>query len=496
MKKIFLIIFCFSASYASAQLVQTTETEVKLQGKMIDASWAFVATQYEKAEKMYIEIIDKTPKNAAAHYELARTYCAQKLYDKAIQSAKQAVDLEKSNTWYKLLLGDIFQHQGKFKEAAVLYEALTKLEPHNADFYFAWAECLALNGEKQKAIKAFENLEKKTGFDEDIHRQKHILYLELGDTKKAEKELQKMIDNEPTNTEFYHVLAGFYKQIGDNAKELEVYQRIVSMSPSDERANVALLNINRTQKQNAAGSTNLKTLFENRGISLDTKVKELIPIINKVAETNDGTMANAGIELVKILETQYPEDAKVYAIYGDFLYHSKRKKEALAMYEKTIKINPNVFSVWENRFDIQYELQEYDALAKSTENALDYFPNQANVHYFMGLAHIAKQKYDDATAAFEQVLMMSGKSSLLKTKGNTGLAKVQVKLKKLDAAKQYLTKVEALGADNFPDWLETTGDVAALNNDLNTAISFWQKAKEKGANSEVLNKKISDRKYE
>jgi tetratricopeptide (TPR) repeat protein len=494
--KIFVFI-CLSASCDDilAQPGSMTETEVKEQGKMIDASWAFVATQYDKAEKLYKEILDKNPKNAAVYYELARTYCALKQYDKAMQNAKQASDLEKTNTWYKQLLGEIFQNDGKFKEAAALYEALTKIEPLNEVFYFEWAECLALSGEKTKAIKAFDLLEKRTGFDEDISRQKHVLYLELGDAKKAEKELAKMIENEPTNIDFYHLLAGFYKQIGEKAKEQDVYQRIINIAPADERANIALAAVSKNQGNNDVYFSQLKTLFQNKGISLDAKIKELIPYANKVAATNDVALANSAIDLVKILETIHPDEAKVTAIYGDFLYYSNKKQEALAQYQKTVKLNGAVFPVWEQILDIQAENQDNDALLKTTEAALDYFPNQATIYYYAGVGNYGKKNFAEATTAYEQAIMMSGKNNRVKVNALTGLAKTQLKQQKTDAAKATLAKAQPLGADASPMWLETSGDAAALSNDADTALSFWQKAKEKGAKSSNLDKKIIEKKY-
>ena len=494
--KIF-IFTCLSMSYhfILAQPGSMTEAEVKEQGKMIDASWAFVATQYDKAEKLYKEILDKNPKNAAVYYELARTYCALKQYDKAMQYAKQAVDLEKPNTWYKQLLGEIFFKDGKFKEAATLYEALTKIEPRNEAFYFEWAECLALSGEKVKAIKAFDLLEKRTGFDEDISRQKHVLYLELGDSKKAEKELSKMIENEPTNIDFYHLLAGFYKQIGDKTKEQEVYQRIISISPTDERANIALAAVSKNQGNNEVYFSQLKTLFQNKGISLDAKIKELIPYANKVAATNDVALANSAIELVKILETVHPDEAKISAIHGDFLYHSNNKKEALLQYQKTVKLNAAVFPVWEQILDIQAESQDFTALLKSTEAALDYFPNQATIYYYVGVGNYGKKNFVEAANAYEQAILMSGKNNRVKVNALTGLAQTQLKQQKIDAAKVTLTKAQPLGADASPMWLETSGDAAALSKDVDNALVFWQKAKEKGAKSNILDKKITEKKY-
>ena len=490
----FHLFFAFLYVVVNAQPGSTTESEVKEQAKMIDASLAFVSTQYEKAEKLYLEILDKNPRNDAARYELARTYCALKNYDKALQNAKLAGELDKKNSWYGQLLGDIYKSSGKFQEAASIFESLTRLEPSNEQFYFDWAECLSLSGEKIKAVKAFEQLEKRSGFDEHISRQKHVLYLELGDQKKAEKEIQKMINNEPDNIEFYHLLAGYYRQIGDKNSEQATYQRILSVAPNDSKANLAIAAQSKSSQSDTDYLSSLRTLFQNKEIALDAKIKELIPYVAKIADKSDTLLAAKAIELVQILDQVHPNEAKVYSIYGDLLYYSDKKDEALTQYQKTIKLNGAVFPVWEQIFEILRLKRDFDGLLNSAEKALDYFPNQAAIYYYQGTAYFEKQKYAEACTAFEQSIVMSGKNTFNKVNALVELSKAQMKLSKMELARSNLMKAQSLGGENSAEWLETFGDFSARNNDLETALTYWIKAKEKGSKSATLDKKISEKK--
>lgn len=481
--------------FAQAQPLKFSEKEVRLQGEFIDGAMFQSLEKYEKAEQIYLGVIEKDPKNATANYELARVYGAQKKHEKAIINAKNAVGLDKTNTWYKLLYAEILSNFGKHKEAAELYEALVKIEPTNEYYYYEWAESLGASGNKEKAVKAFEQLEKKTGVDEDISRQKHVLYLELGDNKKAEKELEKLVYNFPEKTEFLHLLAGFYKQIGDKEKEIATYKRVLSVSPSDGKASLALAANNKSGNNKEADYlASLKPIFSNKEIALDIKIKELIPFATKVANTNDRTTADACLDLVKILAETNPEEAKVFAIYGDFLYHSGRPKEALEQYKKTVKLNANVYTVWEQIFQIENEQKDFDALLKSTENALELFPNQANVFYFNGLANLEKQKINDAINSLEQATMMAGKNNRLRVDAFFLLGKANYSIKKYDIAKENLLKTLTIGGENNPILLDLLGNVYFQTNDVENAVAMWQKSKIKGSKSPILDKKIADRK--
>jgi tetratricopeptide (TPR) repeat protein len=493
--KLFSLISIAFPLFIQAQPLKFSEKEVRLQGAFIDGAMFQSLEKYEKAEEIYLGVIEKDPKNATANYELARVYGAQKKYEKALLNAKNAVNLDKTNTWYKLLYAEILGNFGKHKEAAELYEALVKIEPTNEYYYYEWAESLGASGNKEKAIKAFEQLEKKTGVDEDICRQKHVLFLELGDNKKAEKELEKLVYNFPENTDFLHLLAGFYKQIGDKEKEVATYKRVLSVSPSDGKASLALAALSKSGNNKEADYlAALKPIFSNKEIALDVKIKELIPFATKVANTNDRTTADACLELVKTLSEIHPEEAKVFAIYGDFLYHSGRPKEALVEYKKTVKLNANVYTVWEQIFQIENEQKDFDALLKSTETALELFPNQANVFYFNGLANLEKQKVNDAISSLEQAKMMAGKNNRLKLDVLFLLGKSNYSAKKYDVAKENLLQTLNIGGENNAGILDLLGNAYFQTNDTENAVAAWQKAKIKGSKSPVLDKKIADRK--
>jgi tetratricopeptide (TPR) repeat protein len=492
--KFFALMFVFPV-FSQAQPIKISEKEVKLQGQFIDGAMAQSLEKFEKAEQIYSDILQIDAKNATANYELARVYGATKKHDKALQSAKNAVDLDKNNPWYKLLYADILRFFSKHKEAAAIYESLVKAEPNNEYYYFEWAESLGAADNKEKAVKAFDQLEKKIGVNEDISRQKHVLFLEMGENKKAEKELEKLVYHFPENTDYLHLLAGFYKQIGDKEKEMNAYKRLLSISPSDGKANVALAALTKSSGSENEYLNSLKNIFNNKEIALDVKVKELIPYATKVAATNDKKLADAAIELINILTVIHPDEAKVYAIYGDFLYHSSRPKEALEQYKKTVKLNSNVYTVWEQIFQIQGEQKDFEGLAKSTETALDLFPNQANVFYFNGLANFNLQKYDYAISGFEQAVLMSGKNMRLKYDALYQLGNSNFKLKKYDIAKSHLLKTLPNGGENDARLLELLGDVYILSGDAENAVSTWQKAKIKGSKSTNLDKKIAEKKF-
>ena len=71
---------------------------------------------------------------------------------------------------------------------------------------------------------------------------------------------------------------------------------------------------------------------------------------------------------------------------------------------------------------------------------------------------------------------------------------VLYKMKNYDSAKAWIQKALKNGGENMPDILEHYGDILYQLDDKEQALIYWQKAQEKGSTSELLEKKIADKK--
>ncbi|MFQ5446534.1 MAG: tetratricopeptide repeat protein [Saprospiraceae bacterium] len=404
-----LILLLFPGFVTNAQPGSTTEAAVNLEATFIEGNREKLLGNWDKAVAKFQEVLEKDPRNDATAYELARVYEALKETDKALDFAQKAVEWNPANNWYKIYLAGLYQKNNKDKEAAALYGQMVKTNPYNEEYYFKWAYYLVRAGEPAKAIKVYDNLEKMIGINEETTRHKHTLYLGMGDYRKAAKELEDLIKVFPHKTAYRHLLATFYEQVGDKGKAREVYREILRLDPDDARARIALA-------EEAKGSddiqflNSLKPVFENPGVNLDVKIKEILPYVTMLADQGDKSLGATLLGLTSILERVHPGEAKVYSVLGDVLYYSGEQGKALEKYKKCLDIDDNVWLVWEQVMHIYAAQKDYSQLITFTEKALDVFPNQATAYYFNGLGYNATGKHDDALTSLQQALMMSSKN--------------------------------------------------------------------------------------
>ncbi|MEM8908017.1 MAG: tetratricopeptide repeat protein [Bacteroidota bacterium] len=402
------------AAMIKAQPVRISEEEAQTQKVFIEANREKILGNFENAAFLYKEVLKRDKTNHAAAYELARVYDVLDKSDKAIGSIKMAVAWDKENPWYKMFLADLYEKKGKDKDAAKLYESLVKAEPNNEFYYSKWAFYLVKAQEPEKAIKVYDLLEEKVGVSEDISRRKHSLYLGMGKQKKAIQEYQKLVNAFPYNTYVHHLLADFYRQVGQLDKAQVTYEKILSIDANDAQATLALADALKATGDDATYLNSLQPIFQKEEIDIDAKVKELIPYIRKIADTGDQNLAMVALQLSDILEVKHPDEAKAYSVSGDLLYHSGRNKEALEKYLKAIELDQTVFAIYEQIMYIYLELQDYPALQNIAEQAMDLFPNQSKAYYFSGIALSQQQKSKAAVSAFQQALIMSRKDPRLR----------------------------------------------------------------------------------
>ena len=542
---------------------RVSEEELNNQKVFIEASREKILGNYENAIVLYKEVLKTDKKNHAAAYELARLYDILDKNDKALSSIKMAIALDKTNEWYRSFLADVYQKGKKDGEAAKVFEELVEDYSNNEYYYYKWAYYLVRSQKAAKAINVYDQIEKRFGVSEDVISKKHNLYLGLGKQSKATDELLKLTKAFPYNVEYKHMLAGHYNRIGEEEKGKKVYREILQLDPQDASANMALLNSRKGGNNDIAYLTSLQPIFKNEAMDIDLKIKEMIPFIKKVAATNDKELADAAIELTQILEEVHPEEAKTFSVYGDLLNHTGRPQQALEKYMKTLKLDNTVFTVWEQVMYLNYELKDFDALLKNSDEALDLFPNKVKAYYLNGIANNEKGNYDDAVNVFEQALMMSTENpkiqfdiygrlgevyhnlkkydkskksfekglkinpraytlldsysyhlalrgdNLDKAKEMSALANelqpneptiqdtygwILYKMKEYKAAKEWLEKALQNGGDEMPTILEHFGDILYHMDEKEEALLYWQKALDKGSASELLEKKIADKK--
>ncbi|HEX5002113.1 MAG TPA: tetratricopeptide repeat protein [Bacteroidia bacterium] len=376
----------------------TEEERLNLQYIFVNANRDKILGNYEKAADEFAQCIRIDGTNFASMYELAQIYRGAKKYSEALFFAQSAAMGDPSNTWYRTFYADLLLDTRKLPEAEKEYGSLYKDYPDRIDFGFSYAGTLLMNGKTQDAIKVYDEIEKQTGVTEELIREKQRLYLKMGNVEKAAAEIEKLIQDDPQELRYYSMLTDLYQANDMPDKALETINRMKAIDPESPQVYLALAEYYRKTNQKEKSFEQLKLAFASPQMDADVKIR----IISSYLPLIDGNpeMLAQGTELGKILAETHPSNAIALAIYGDFLSMNMKFEEALKNYEASLQIDPKNFTVWQQLFICQSQINDYDGMLKYSEEALSLYPDQAIVYLFNGIALNQKKDYAGAVKSF------------------------------------------------------------------------------------------------
>ncbi|MCB9081284.1 MAG: tetratricopeptide repeat protein [Lewinellaceae bacterium] len=530
--------------------------ELNRESLLIEAGREKLLGNTEKALALYQQIIDSSPSDVVAPYEMARIYLGIDEAGKALPLARRAAQGDPTNPWFQILLANTYEKLGQLKEAAGVFETLAKTHPQDSYFSEQWAFLLVKAGDITGALRAYDDLERRIGITEDIIRRKQTLYLGIGDTKKAAREIERLIEAFPKRTDYQYLLAEFYQQIGDAGNARKVYQAILDRDPQETKAALALIDNKPTgNAQEVQYIQSLQPLFADRTIAIDLKINKIIPLLQQLANSGDTTLARPLLDLTTQLEQAHPRDAKPYAAAGDILFYAGQPAQAAAKYQRALQLDDTVFPVWDQLILANLAQGDLDAARRHAENAMDIFPNKAVLFYYAGQANALQSKWEKATADLEQAQLMAGRASELlpdiesllawayantrqdskaqalfasarqrNPKSATVLARQSLATQNADQAMALAQQARQLEAQNpeaihalawaqyrqgqldeaqkslqpllkgaNPLVLEHYGDMLFRIGQTESAIQYWNQARNSGSINPVLVKKITDK---
>ena len=167
-----------------------------------------------------------------------------------------------------------------------------------------------------------------------------------------------------------------------------------------------------TNRENQARDL-LRSVFNNPDVDLSSKLIVLGTYNaeinqNKERKQSDPAKEKFVLELYYKLEKDFPEHPNVLIVGGDLYLSLGKNTEAQQHYLRAVDTGATNFEVWQNLLYLELRLEQYDNVVRHAERAIEYFPNQAMLHYFNGLACLRIRKYKDAISSMEQAKKLSG----------------------------------------------------------------------------------------
>ena len=378
--------------------------ELTFAGKFIDACALRMKGNLKEALKLFSECYTINSKSIPLHYELAMVHKLMGVNDKALEFAKTAAAAEPKNQWYQLLLIDCYRTLKQYPNAIKSEEILVKNYPENPEFKENLAIDYTLNGQFQKAVEVYNQLEKQFGINEQITINKIKLYQQQNKISEIEKELNKLISSDTLNSRYLTYLAEHFEYIGQPEKAKSIYDKIISIDPSNPTVHLALSDYYKLKKDEINAFSELKQAFYNPELEVYTKYKIAGVYVQTADRYPDSDYGHQALELIQIMLKVHPRSPEANSMYGEYLYQQKKFKEATPYFTTAAEKDKQNYKIWERLLNCNNYSNDFTLLEKNSSEAMELFPMQPYTYYYNGMANMRLRNYKKAAEAFRDGL--------------------------------------------------------------------------------------------
>lgn len=353
----------------------------------------------EKAIEELEKCLKLEPKSTAVFYELAKNYIDLKEFEKAENYIKKTLEdsLYKGNVTIHKQLFYVYSMQKRYMEAIQEAEFIAESDPV---YFQELANLYLLQEQYEPALEALDRFDDIEGTDDYRDEYRMLIYKEGSLIKKGIDFFKKRFENSKEDSMAATSLMELYRLDNSPEKALEVGKTLEETSSNVPQLYVEMALANLISKNISEAKFYSSKVVESLTINEEDKVK-VINTFKALALQNPEAKAAFVSVLDSALSSEKNYSSK--AELGEF-YKSRDKEKALDNFKSALNNKPNDFKLIKNIVELELELQKYEDVISTSENALESFPSQAFLYFAKGFALGQLQKHQEATEVLEEAL--------------------------------------------------------------------------------------------
>jgi len=187
---------------------------------------------YDKAEEQYKKALELNSKYSDAYYNLGNIYMERNLDDKAIQMYNKVLELDPFYVKALNNLGIIYSRKDQLDKAERQYKQILKMNPFNVEAYLNLGNIYSKKKLFEQAIFAFNKALQLNPNLIQAHYNLGNVYLNQGLFDKAITQYRKVLDLNPNIIEAYNNLGVIYFKLGNNNEAGKYWQKALEINPN------------------------------------------------------------------------------------------------------------------------------------------------------------------------------------------------------------------------------------------------------------------------
>jgi tetratricopeptide repeat protein len=345
---------------------------------------------------------DINPNAPEVYYEIAGYYIDMQNGKAARYYFEKAAELAPDNPAYLEKLGQFYISQANYEQALAAYERLYANNKTREDVLQILYQLYGSQNNYKKMIEVIERMEMLLGSSEQLSLTKMQIFQQMGDKRKAQAELMRLVQKNPLDLNYRIMLGNWFFQNDKKKEAFKEYQAVLKEEPNNAAAQLSLLDYYRDAKNEKVVEELTQKLLESKKTEKETKMA----LLRQVIIDNQQSDAKDSLEVIKLFDRvlSYPqEDADIVMMKAAYLTLKNAPVDSVnKVYEQAIAIEPDnsrarialIQNIWKE--------EQYDKVISISRPAQEYNPEEMVFYYFEGFAQYMKKENDAALQTFKK----------------------------------------------------------------------------------------------
>lgn len=420
-------------------------------------------------------------------------------YDQAVDVLNRIETIDGKSERLSIAKSEIFTRQGDKKAAIAEMKALAQKYANDLNCLAMYGESLMVNGKPKKALKVYDEILRQEPDNNRVLMSLRTYYQAEGHQVLVDSlTMRVLLNSNSTSQEKAHLLrqeiSANEAAGGDSSKVLSLFHRMLAQPQSDE--SMALLCASYMNAKKMPKDSIAQVLRQALDIAPDNAAARM-QLVGYAWEDDDMDQV---VTLCQDARQYNPEEMVFYYYQGVAYYRRDSLDAALSAFKNGIGIikedsDPDIVSDF---YAVMGDILHQQGLAEEAFAAYDSCLQwkEDNMGCLNNYAYYLSERGEQLSKAEG----MSFKTVKAEPKNSTYLdtyAWILFMEERYTEAKIYIEQAlqnKDENADNSVI-LEHAGDIYAQNQDVEKAIEYWESAREKRPDNEMLNRKIELKKY-
>lgn len=294
---------------------------------------------------------------------------------------------------------------GMYDRSMPTWDRIYELNTDRIEVAAMYAEALINTGDStnlRKAARIYDDIDRSEGISLPTSTTKMRIYAGLGDTAAVFDALHRLLESAPRSSQYATLAGNIYNQFGHPDSAAVYLDRAVEYDPTNGSAYYSRALFYESIGDSVSYDKEVFKALQLPDLELDAKLGILYEYVSKLYAD---TLQQPRIEtMFQSLIDQYPHEAQVRNLYGDYLVTIERYGPAAEQISYAVDSDPTDPKRWQVLGSLYFTLKDYDRALASTEAGLKYHPDAVPLYTMSAAAKLQQKDYASARRFLDEAL--------------------------------------------------------------------------------------------